>query len=66
MEQKKYRASCPICGHNLFKGLPNSYMEGNCPKCRSFRQIYFNGDGVRVAAGIHEKTVNEESMQKNA
>ncbi len=50
MEQIKYKASCPVCGRNLFRGLPDSYIEGNCPKCGSFLVIHFETDGVYTAA----------------
>lgn len=48
MESKKFKASCPICGRNLFRAVPNSYMEGNCPKCGSFLMISFGSDGITV------------------
>lgn len=49
MEQIKYKASCPVCGRNLFRGLPDSYIEGYCPKCGSFLVIHFGTDGVHTA-----------------
>lgn len=51
MEHAKYKASCPVCGRSLFRGSPNSYLEGNCPKCGSFLQIMIGKAGVRVVTG---------------
>ncbi len=60
MEQIKYKASCPICGRSLFRGLPNSYMEGNCPKCGSFLQVTFNSTGVNAVMGSTAKDNKKE------
>ncbi len=47
MEQKVFMASCPICGRVLFKGKPDSYIEGGCPKCKSYLQISYTAGGVQ-------------------
>ncbi len=49
MENKTYMASCPICGRSLFKGKPDSYIEGGCPKCKSYLQIHYTTEGVKSA-----------------
>lgn len=56
MEQKLYMSHCPICGRVLFKGLPNSYIEGGCPKCKSYIKINYTEAGVvcTVAKAIRE------------
>lgn len=48
VETAKYKASCPICGRNLFRGTPSSYVEGNCPKCGAFLQVAFEQNGYTV------------------
>lgn len=49
MDNKKiYLASCPVCGRSLFKGSPDSYIEGGCPKCKSYLQISYTASGVRT------------------
>lgn len=56
MEKVKFKASCPICGRNLFRGVPDSYIEGNCPKCGSFLLIHFESEGVNIVTGVKEAT----------
>ncbi len=51
MERSTYVASCPICGRVLFKGAPNSYLEGGCPKCGEYLKITFSQNGVSVTSG---------------
>lgn len=46
MEQKLYISNCPVCGRALFKGLPNSYIEGGCPKCKNYIRINYTDTGV--------------------
>jgi phage FluMu protein Com len=48
MREKTYVASCPICGRTLFKGMPNSYIEGGCPKCKNYLMITFVATGVQA------------------
>lgn len=62
MEQVKYKASCPVCGRNLFKGIPNSYIEGNCPKCGSFIQVNFNDRGVNTVTCSIEKGSDKKTI----
>lgn len=50
-ENIKLKASCPVCGRNLFKATPNSYVEAFCPKCKSFLEISFYSKGVKVTTG---------------
>ena len=48
MEKQIYLASCPVCGRALFKGSPNSYIEGGCPKCKNYIQIAYTAEGVQT------------------
>ncbi len=54
----KYRASCPICGHTLFKGTPHSHIDVNCPKCGQLLQISFAEEGV-VSAMVTKRPAGE-------
>lgn len=56
MTGKSYMASCPICGRTLFKGVPDSYIEGGCPKCKSYLMITFTEAGVQ--ANVSERVVD--------
>lgn len=60
MEEKTtYMASCPICGRSLFKGKPDSYIEGGCPKCKSYLQIQYTTEGVKSAVcAVQPEKVN--------
>lgn len=49
MENEKLKASCPVCGRNLFRGSKNSYLEGPCPKCGRFLKISFTEDGINIS-----------------
>ncbi len=44
-----YLASCPVCGRSLFKGRATSYIEGGCPKCKTYLAVAFLRDGVHVS-----------------
>ena len=46
MDKKVYLASGPVCGRSLFRGSPDSYIEGGCPKCKNYLQISFTPEGV--------------------
>ena len=48
MENNIFMASCPICGRSLFKGAPDSYIEGGCPKCKNYLKISYTLNGVRT------------------
>ena len=54
MEKQIFTASCPICGRTLFKGSPESYIEGGCPKCNSYLYIQYTTAGVQ--SKVAEKT----------
>ena len=45
MDKKVYLASCPVCGRSLFRGSPDSYIEGGCPKCKNYLQRSFTPEG---------------------
>lgn len=47
MDKKVLLASCPVCGRTLFRGRPDSYIEGGCPKCKSYLQISYLKEGVQ-------------------
>lgn len=61
MEKKVFLASCPVCGRSLFKGKPESYIEGGCPKCKNYLQISYTPDGVQsvVCVTLPEKQNND-------
>lgn len=45
---EKFKASCPVCGRNLFRGATMSFVEGNCAKCGAFLKITYLENGVTV------------------
>ena len=47
--RKTYLSSCPVCGRTLFRGTPDSCIEGGCPKCREYLKIDFYDTGYRVS-----------------
>jgi len=48
---------CPVCGRSLFKGRPESYIEGGCPKSKNYLQISYTPEGVQsVVSSTREKT----------
>ena len=59
MNQTIYIASCPVCGRSLFKGKPNSYMEGGCPKCKEYLQITFTDTGF--SASVNPTKIRTEN-----
>lgn len=62
MEKDIFVASCPICGRSLFKGSPESYIEGACPKCKHYLKIDFGKSGYRVMVGGDEAEVRREGI----
>lgn len=59
MENNIFLASCPICGRSLFKGTPDSYIEGGCPKCKSYLKISYTLNGVQsVVCVVKEEKEN--------
>lgn len=60
----KYKASCPICGRYLFRGSPESVIEGNCPKCGSALVIRYSNTGVAVTVSVSEDK-REETIKVN-
>ena len=55
--EKTYLASCPICGRVLFKGTPNSYIEGGCPKCKEYIRINFTNEGFKASVSDGEGAI---------
>ena len=55
MEKNTFMASCPICGRSLFKGTPDSYIEGGCPKCKNYLQISYTLNGVQSVVCMTEE-----------
>ena len=43
-----YWSSCPVCGRTLFRGAPDSCIEGGCPKCKEHLKINFYYTGYKV------------------
>ncbi|MFR1517681.1 MAG: hypothetical protein ACLSVG_02735 [Clostridia bacterium] len=43
-----YLSSCPVCGRTLFKGTPDSCIEGGCQKCKEYLKIKFHDTGYQV------------------
>lgn len=65
MEKKVYMASCPVCGRSLFKGKPDSYIEGGCPKCKNYLQISYTADGVQsFVCGEPEEKQNKDMPKR--
>jgi phage FluMu protein Com len=58
MDSKTFMASCPICGRSLFKGKPNSYIEGGCPKCNNYLQICYTSEGVKSIVTLTKEKEN--------
>lgn len=56
MEKITYTASCPVCGRILFKGSPDSYMEGGCPKCKEYLKITFTNGGFQAVVSKNQAT----------
>ena len=48
MNNKSYKASCPICGRVLLSGTENSELELYCPKCKTKLNVNFKVYGVTV------------------
>ena len=63
MQKSVYTASCPICGRVLFKGSPDSYIEGGCPKCGEYLKISFTDCGFNAAAA---KLTDKDGAQSGA
>ena len=59
MEKQVYMASCPVCGRSLFKGKPDSYIEGGCPKCKNYLQIQYTAEGVKSTVCIAKSEKSE-------
>ena len=62
MEKAKYRISCPVCGRLLCRSIPNSYLEGNCPKCASYIRVYVRESGVDLDV-ITTRNTKESSSE---
>lgn len=64
MKEKVFMASCPICGRSLFKGKPDSYIEGGCPKCKNYLQISYTPDGVQSVVCVVQAQKQNSDMPK--
>ena len=65
MDKRVFLASCPVCGRSLFKGTPNSHIEGGCPKCKNYLCISFTFDGVQAEVSENlEQKINNDIMPK--
>lgn len=65
MDNEKLKASCPVCGRNLFRGSENSCVEGYCPKCKSHIEVIFFSAGVRSTV-IPDTETNKQFMSKQS
>ncbi len=54
---ENFKASCPVCGRNLFRGTKRSFVEGPCSKCGTYLKISYLENGVTV-------TVDETQNKK--
>lgn len=63
MEKTIYLASCPVCGRALFKGSPNSYIEGGCPKCKNYVQIEYTAEGVQTNIRAYAEALKSENCR---
>ncbi len=43
-------ASCPVCGKVLFRGSPQSKIEGSCPKCGEYLTVTYFENGFNAIA----------------
>ena len=64
MDNIVFMASCPICGRSLFKGKPDSYIEGGCPKCKNYLQISYTPDGVQSIVCVAQTEKQNSDMPK--
>ena len=67
MEIKKFKASCPVCGRNLFDAQPESHIEGYCPKCKNPYCVSFTATGytVSIPSSSHSDFVLKQPEQPN-
>lgn len=63
MERTKLKASCPVCGRNLFRGTENSCIQGNCPKCGANLIINFYNNCV--SATVDKTSDGEKNILTN-
>ena len=61
----KLKASCPICGKNLFKANQNAELECNCPKCNSYLTFLFINNGITVMVNSDILTSAQSINLKN-
>lgn len=58
---KTYISSCPVCGRTLFKGTPDSCIEGGCPKCKEYLKINFHDNGYQVCIIKPNKEISRDN-----
>lgn len=63
MENEKLKASCPVCGRNLFRGSENSCVDAYCPKCGSHIETVFLTAGV-VSTVICDSHSGKENIER--
>lgn len=56
-----YKASCPVCGRNLFRGAANSVLLGVCNKCKAYLKITFLENGVITTVEMNRPFAEENS-----
>ena len=64
MEKSVFMAGGPICGRFLLKGKPDSYIEGGCPKRKSYLQISYTPDGVQSFVCVAQTEKQNSDMPK--
>ena len=61
MNKTVFLASCPICGRALFKGAPESYIEGGCPKCKNYLKIFFTPVGFQACVTENDQNIKNKN-----
>ena len=55
MGNSKLYVTCPYCGRRLFKAVPGSEVEQECPKCQNLDLVHVDEDGTVSAKIIGNK-----------
>lgn len=55
MGNSKLYVTCPYCGRRLFKAVPGSEVEQECPKCQNLVLVHVDEDGTVSAKIIGNK-----------
>ena len=63
MKRENLKASCPVCGRNLFRGSEDSQLEGNCPKCGAYLKIEYYKDSINIEVEYDKDTKHNSKEQ---